>query len=192
MRNIVKTGCRKNDKLSADKSPKHKDYATGIPIQECRKVNAPLPLIDAENGGVSINASGCEKYMSILRYGQYGQVGADGIWRSKENVDRKSGDKKAAIKFHEEFEYGKENFGQKNDRSLTEVLTEVLTKKNYEKVLPIIKYLDKNKEITPQIAEAVLKKSKSTTYRYLSMLVGTGYVEVSGNTNNAVYKVVLK
>ena len=48
---------------------------------ECKKVNAPLPLIDAENGGVSISALGCEKYMSMLRYGQYGQVGVDGIWR---------------------------------------------------------------------------------------------------------------
>ena len=95
------------------------------------------------------------------------------------------------IKIHKGFEFEKENFGQKNDRSLTGVLTEVLTKKNYEKVLPIIEYLDKNREITPLIAETVLKKSKSTTYRYLSMLVGTGYVEVCGNTNNAVYKVVL-
>ena len=66
--------------------------------QSKEKVNAPLPLIDAENGGVSINASGCEKYMSMLRYGQYGQVGVDGIWRDKENVSKKSGDKKAAIK----------------------------------------------------------------------------------------------
>ena len=65
---------------------------------ECKKVNAPLPLIDAENGGVSISASGCEKYMSMLRYGQYGQVGADGIWRDEENADKKSGNKKAAIK----------------------------------------------------------------------------------------------
>ena len=95
------------------------------------------------------------------------------------------------IKIHKGFEFEKENLGQKNDRSLTEVLTEVLAKKNYEKVLPIIEYLDKNREITPLIAETVLKKSKSTTYRYLSMLVGTGYVEVSGKTNNAVYKVVL-
>ena len=70
-------------------------------------------------------------------------------------------------------------------------MTEVLTMKNYEKDLPIIEYLDKNREITPLIAETVLKKSKSTVYRYLSMLVGTGYVEVCGNTNNAVYKVVL-
>lgn len=65
---------------------------------ECKKVNAPLPLIDAENGGVSISATGCEKYMSMLRYGQYGQVGADGIWRNKKNVNRKNGDKKTAIK----------------------------------------------------------------------------------------------
>ena len=91
------------------------------------------------------------------------------------------------IKIHEGFDFEKENFGQKNDRSLTEVLT----KKNYEKVLPIIKYLDKNGKITPQVAEMLIKKSKSTTYRYLTMLVGTGYVEVCGNTNNAVYKVVL-
>lgn len=61
---------------------------------ECKKVSAPLPLIDAGNGGVSISASGCEKYMSMLRYGQYGQVGADGIWRNKENVNKKAAIKK--------------------------------------------------------------------------------------------------
>lgn len=51
---------------------------------ECKSINAPLPVIDAENGGVSIRATGCEKYMSILRYGQYGQVGADGVRRATE------------------------------------------------------------------------------------------------------------
>ena len=51
---------------------------------ECKSINAPLPVIDAENGGVSIRAAGCEKYMSVLRYGQYGQVGADGVRRGKE------------------------------------------------------------------------------------------------------------
>ena len=92
------------------------------------------------------------------------------------------------IKIHEGFALKIENSIQKNDRSLTEVLTEVLTKKNYDKVLPLLKYLDKNGKITPQVAEMVIKKSKSTTYRYLTMLVETGYVEVSGNTNNAVYQ----
>lgn len=56
---------------------------------ECKMINAPLPVIDAENGGVSVSALGCEQYISILRYGQYGQVGADGVWRDKENGDKK-------------------------------------------------------------------------------------------------------
>ncbi len=93
------------------------------------------------------------------------------------------------IKIHSGFEFENENFGQKNDRSLTEVLTEVLSKKNYEKILPIAVYMDEHKEITPQKAETIIKKSKSTVYRYLTILVQTGYVEVNGNTNNAVYKV---
>lgn len=53
---------------------------------ECKKTNAELPMIDASCGGVSVTAYGCEKYLKLLRYGQYGQVGADGIWRDK-NVD---------------------------------------------------------------------------------------------------------
>ena len=61
---------------------------------ECKTINAPLPTIDAENGGVSVSASGCEQYMSMLRYGQYGQVGADGVWRNKEKDIKKTDDKK--------------------------------------------------------------------------------------------------
>lgn len=56
---------------------------------ECKSINAPLPIIDAENGGVSVCAVGCEQYMSILRYGQYGQVGADGVWRNKDRENKK-------------------------------------------------------------------------------------------------------
>lgn len=46
----------------------------------------------AKNDGVSITATGCEKYMSLLRYGQYGQVGVDGVWRKKETQNDKRGD----------------------------------------------------------------------------------------------------
>lgn len=55
-------------------------------------------------------------------------------------------------------------------------MTEVLSKKNYEKILPIAVYLDEHKEITPQKAETIIKKSKSTVYRYLTILVQTDYV----------------
>ena len=44
-----------------------------------------------------------------------------------------------------------ENFGQKNDRSLTEVLN----KKNYEKVLSIVAYMDEHREIIPLKAEMI-------------------------------------
>ena len=40
----------------------------------------------------------CEQYMAMLRYGQYGQVGADGVWRNKEKDIKKTDDKKPAIK----------------------------------------------------------------------------------------------
>lgn len=43
-------------------------------------------MIDARDGGVSVTAYGCEKYLNLLKYGQYGQVGADGIWRGKDEV----------------------------------------------------------------------------------------------------------
>lgn len=70
---------------------------------ECKTINAPLPTIDAENGGVSVSASGCEQYMSILRYGQYGQVGADGVWRNKEKDSKKTGDKKVTKKTQKQY-----------------------------------------------------------------------------------------
>ena len=53
---------------------------------DCKQINAPLPVIDADGGGVSIRANGCERYMKLLRYGQYGQIGADGVWRDREGV----------------------------------------------------------------------------------------------------------
>ena len=58
---------------------------------ECRKTNAELPVIDANGGGVSVTAYGCEKYLKLLRYGQYGQIGADGVWRDKRDNAPKSG-----------------------------------------------------------------------------------------------------
>lgn len=57
---------------------------------ECSQIGAPLPIIDAENGGVSVRADACRKYLHLLNKGQYGQVGANGKWYSvvKENAGR--------------------------------------------------------------------------------------------------------
>lgn len=50
-------------------------------------------------------------------------------------------------------------------------------------------FIEEKGEITPKEAEAVRGKSAAIARRYFKMLVGTGYVEAEGNTNNSVYKI---
>ena len=145
---------------------------------ECQKIHAPLPTIDAENGGVSIRAVGCEKYMSLLRYGQYGQVGADGVWRNKTDSNKK----RDGNKLNEDI-----NLIQKNERSLKEVLKEVLNQKDYEKTLPLIEYLENNASITTQTVKQITGKSLATAWRYIQILIKADVLEADGNTNNAEY-----
>lgn len=146
---------------------------------ECNKISAPLPVIDAKNDGVSITATGCEKYMSLLRYGQYGQVGVDGVWRDKETQNDKRGDE-----MKEDI-----NLIQKNERSLKGVLKGVLNQKDYEKTLPVIEYLETNSAITTQTAKQITGRSLATAWRYLQILVKADVLEADGNTNNAEYVV---
>lgn len=131
---------------------------------ECKKINAPLPLIDAENGGVSISAYGCEKYMSMLRYGQYGQVGADGIWRNKENTNEKSGDKKAAIK--------------SGDKKVTKK-----TQVQYDKILA---FMETGKEYGIWDFCELLNLKESRTKVILQGL--SDYIEVVGSNRDRRYK----
>ena len=131
---------------------------------ECKKVNAPLPLIDAENGGVSISAYGCEKYISMLRYGQYGQVGADGIWRNKEKADEKSGDKKAAIK--------------SGDKKVTKK-----TQMQYDRILA---YMEKGKEYGIRDFCELLDLKESRTKVILQGL--SDHIETVGSKRDRRYK----
>lgn len=70
-------------------------------------------------------------------------------------------------------------------------MSEVFSKKDFDKLLPIIKILEQNGEITPKEAENACGKSPATVRRYLSMLVNRGIVIAEGNTNTVVYKVVI-
>lgn len=85
------------------------------------------------------------------------------------------------------YESSAENFNQKNERSLSEVLSEVLTDKDYIKVLPLIQYFEKHEKVTPKEAEKIIKKSAATVRRYLKILVGSGVIYVEGDTNNVIY-----
>ena len=90
--------------------------------------------------------------------------------------------KKEDVKMKED-----ENFIQKNERSLKEVLKEVLNQKDYEKTLPIIEYLERNSSITTQTARQITGKSLATAWRYIQILVKADILESDGNTNNAEY-----
>ena len=91
------------------------------------------------------------------------------------------------IKIHEGFNF--ENFAQKNERSLSEVLSEVLAQKDYNKVSTIVSFMEEHGEITPKEAETITGKSAATVRRYFKMLSDTRYIVAEGNTNNTVYRI---
>lgn len=81
------------------------------------------------------------------------------------------------------------NFAQENELSLSEVLGQVLTKKDYDKVLPLIEYFEKSDSITPKQAKKIIGKSTATIRRYLNILVEADIVKIEGSTNNVIYKI---
>jgi len=66
----------------------------------------------------------------------------------------------------EGFEAAANNFALNNERRLSEVLSEVLSSKDYVKLLPIIEYMEVNDSITPKEAETLVNRSPATTRRY--------------------------
>ncbi len=80
-----------------------------------------------------------------------------------------------------------DNFFQKENK-LKEVLKEVLSERDFERMKSLIDYLSENDSITPFKAKEVSGKSEATTWRYLKKLKETGYVISKGNTNDSVYQ----
>lgn len=66
-------------------------------------------------------------------------------------------------------------------------MSEVLSKKDFEKVIPIVEYMQSKEIITPREAEDVIGKSPATTRRYMKILLDTGVIETKGKTNNLTY-----
>jgi len=83
----------------------------------------------------------------------------------------------------EGFEVGAKNFAQKNERSLSEVLSST----DYVKLLPIIDYLEANDSITPKEAEALVNKSSATVRRYLGLLISAKVLGSKRSTTNITY-----
>lgn len=75
----------------------------------------------------------------------------------------------------------------KNETSLKQVLKQVLKQSDYDRILPIIEYLDTHDEISLQVAMELTGKSRTTAWRYLQRLSDAKAIQSTGNTNNVSY-----
>ena len=63
---------------------------------------------------------------------------------------------------------------------------------DYNKLKPVIAKLSQVEEISIQDVMKLTDKSRTTAWRYMQILIDCGAVELTGNTNNASYKLLLK
>ena len=131
----------------------------------CEKIEAPLPEIKAASRSVKLTCNGCKEYMRLLRYGQLGEVGADGIWRGVLKNDKR---KEAYI-------------------HLQDVLSHELKDSEKKKILPIVEYYADHDEVSAAKAAELLGKSVSTATRYLIKMIELGTVEKRGQSHNTIY-----
>lgn len=80
----------------------------------------------------------------------------------------------------------------KNETSFETSLKQVLKQNDYNKLKPVIAKLSEVEEISIQEVMKLTNKSRTTAWRYMQILIDCGAVELTGNTNNASYKLLLK
>ena len=81
---------------------------------------------------------------------------------------------------------------EKNETSFETSLKQVLKQSDYDRLKPVISKLAEVEEISVQEVMELTGKSRTTAWRYMQILVECGVVELTGNTNNAIYKRVIK
>lgn len=91
------------------------------------------------------------------------------------------------IKIHDGFDV---ESTKEIETSLSIKMKQVLSEKDYNKLLPIIEYLDEHGEITAMTARTLLNKLKTAVYRYLNQLLKSGYIVVENSGKNTSYKKV--
>lgn len=78
---------------------------------------------------------------------------------------------------------------EKTKTSFETSMKQVLKPKDFRKLKLVIGELTKKDEITIQEVMAITKKSRTTAWRYMQILVDLGAVGAEGNTNNMIYRV---
>ena len=77
-----------------------------------------------------------------------------------------------------------------SETSFETSLKQVLKPKEFERLSQVIRKLGNDKEISIQEVMNITKKSRTTAWRYMKVLVDLGVVEATGSTNNVVYTVI--
>ena len=112
--------------------------------------------------------------MKLLRYGQYGQVGADGVWRNKEKDIKKTYDKKPTIKT--------------DDKKPTIKTDDKKIAKTDKQQKVILKYMKTDKEYRLQDFCELLGLKETRTKEILKPLILDGKLLVIGKNKDRRYK----
>lgn len=88
---------------------------------------------------------------------------------------------------HEGFSKDNSKPVQKNE-TMKQLLKQLLKQSEYQKILPIIDYLEDNEEISTETVKTLTGKSRSTSWRYIQMLCEVNILEPIGDNNKRLYK----
>ena len=88
---------------------------------------------------------------------------------------------------HEGFSKDNSKPIQKNE-TMKQLLKQLLKQSEYQKILPIIDYLEDNEEISTETVKTLTGKSRSTSWRYIQTLCEANILEPIGDNNKRLYK----
>ena len=71
---------------------------------------------------------------------------------------------------------------------MKQLLKQLLKQSEYQKILPIIDYLEDNEEISTETVKTLTGKSRSTSWRYIQTLCEANILEPIGDNNKRLYK----
>ncbi|MDO5414798.1 MAG: putative DNA binding domain-containing protein [Bacillota bacterium] len=88
---------------------------------------------------------------------------------------------------HEGFKKDVSNLFQKNE-TMKQFLKQVLKQSDYNKLIPVIDYLEEHEEISTEKVKVLTGKSRTTAWRYLQKLCEVHVLETVDDTNNTLYR----
>lgn len=164
---------------------------------ECSKTNAPLPLINRNDSGITVSAFACDKYMQVLntnRTMNMSKVIDDISPLITENGEWITDNDGIPLVVETFRELSAEEKQQKSERHsayeyMVQVCSEKLKDKEKKQIHPIVEYFKTHDYIDRMTAEKLCKKSTTTTVGYLNRLISIGVLERQKDSVATIYKI---